>query len=141
MDYLSWILTFAVVGYTTALTIKNGGAIYRCRKAKDRTRRVIGEVSDWLDIETVKRNGSKISTFYPVYSCMVDGKIKTINGGARWAGNPYEIKGRKVNLLYDRETEELWCEEDLPLMEKQIKVRLATAVSVLLLMILTSVLL
>ena len=141
MDYLTWLLTFAVVGYAAALTIKTGGALHRYRKVKDRVERVDAEISDWLDLNTVKHKGNKVPTFYPVYACTISGNEKRMNGVVRIAGNPYEIKGTKVVLLYDRETEELWCEKDLPLMVKQIKVRLVTVASLLLLMILTSVML
>lgn len=141
MDILAWVLTVVAVALTATLTIKTGGVLWRYRKVKDKVVRVGGAVVDWFGLESVKRNGNRLSTFYPVYECVIGGKEHRLNGVVRRVGNPYDLRDVKVVLLHDKETGELWCEEDLPLIAKQLKVRLVTVGLLLVMMIVTSVIL
>ncbi len=141
MDWLAWLLTFAVVVYATALSVKTGVPLLHFRKVKDRVIKVNGEIHSVYGEEVVGRKNKKENSFYPIYSCVIDGKEKMLNGLVRYLGNPKESIGIKVTLLFDRKTGEIWCEKDLPLMKKQIFIRLIVMILLLGLMILTSVML
>lgn len=141
MDWLTWVLTLFVVAYIVALTAKTAMPLMRYRKAKNRVQRVDGKVVSFYGEETAKRNGEVVQSYYPVYQCEIDNQIISLSGLVRRFGNGVGSFGEEVTLLYDQQTGELWCENDLPLMAKQIKVRLVTITILLAVMILTSVIL
>lgn len=143
MDYLSWILTFAVVGYATVLTVKTGVPLLHFHRAKGRIEKIDGEISSYFgeEEEYVGKKRDRVSTFYPTYSYTIDGKKNVFNGLVRFVGKGEDSVGKKVVLLYDRKTGEAWCEQDLPLMKRQIIIRLLVTVLLLTMMIVTSVML
>ena len=141
MDYLSWMLTFTVVGYATVLSVKTGVPLLHYHKAKGRAEKIDGEISSFFGEECVGKKNKKVNSFYPTYSCSIDGKKKVLNGFVRYIGKGEDNVGKKVILLYDSKTGELWCEQDLPLMKRQIVIRLLVTILLLGLMILTSIML
>lgn len=141
LDFLTWVLTFAVAGYATMLTVKTGAPLLRYRKARDRVIKVDGLLSSFYGEEVTKRKKEIITSFYPIYDCVIEGKKISLNGVVRYMGKGSEAVGQKTVLLYDKETGEVWCEKDLPLMKKQIKVRVITVLALLILMIVTSIML
>lgn len=139
MDLLAWLLTILIVAYTVALTVKTGTPLLRYHRAKERVAKRNGKISSFYGVESQKVKGRVIDSFYPIYSCEVDGKEITINGVVRREGKGEESVGMEEVFLYDSQTGELWCEKDIPMMERQIKVRAITVIVLLAVMILTSV--
>lgn len=67
----------------------------------------------------MKKGKKSIDTFYPVYQYRNEKneEIK-FNGLVRYAGD--KNIGSEVDILYDKETGEAWCERDLPLMKSRL---------------------
>ena len=141
MDWLTWVLVAVVIVYSAALTIKTGLPLIRFRKAKDRVVGVTGSVVSFYGEEVIKKGKAKVTTHYPVYQCEINGEQKTLFGLVRKLGNGQSEVGNIAILLYDRETGELWCEKDLPLMLEQTKTRIMIMVAILIVAILASVIL
>lgn len=141
MDLVSWVLTFAIVIFMVFLVVNTGRPLYRYRKAKDRIVKLDGIISSYYGEEIVVRKGNKIVSFYPVYSCTIDKKERTLNGAVKYFGQGSSFIGHKAVLLYDKETKELWSERDLPMMKKQIIQRILLMLTLVAVMILTNVML
>lgn len=136
MDFLAWFLCIFLVVYAGALTIKTGKPLIRYQKAKNRVERIKGTITSCYGEETERKD---LKSLYPIYECEIDGEKKKLSGLVRYLGERREVVGKQVNMFYDKETGELWSEEDLPLMKKQIIVRLITVLVLVALVIITSI--
>lgn len=137
MDILSWVLV-AVVGFNVvALIYRTGVPLLKYETAKGRAVRQKGKIISSYGEEKIKKGKKSIDTFYPVYQYRNEKneEIK-FNGLVRYAGD--KNIGSEVDILYDKETGEAWCERDLPLMKKQIVTRFLLTMAVIAVLIATS---
>lgn len=138
MDWLSFVLMGVVIFYVTVLSIKNLKSLQSYKKVKNELEKINGKVVEITKIEMRKNNDNNVIIGYPVYECVI-GKIKKkMNSDVCYR----DLKiGTEVTILYDKETGELRCQEDLSLMKKQIVIRVIMALILLLILIIESILL
>ena len=134
-------LDVVVLAYALILVFKMGMPLYRYHSAKHRVVRVDGVIDSFYGEEMVGQKRSAAPSFYPVYRCEIGGKNRFLNGSVRYFGKGSEYVGQWVQLIYDKENDELWCEEDIPKMKKQMRLRLALMGILMVVMVLSSVLL
>ena len=138
MDWLSFVLMSVVIFYVTVLSIKNLKSLQSYKKVKNKLEKINGKVVEITKIEMRKNNDNNVIIGYPVYECVIGEIKKKINSNVCYR----DLKiGTEVTILYDKETGELWCQEDLSLMKKQIVIRVIMVLILLLILIIESILL
>jgi len=108
------VLFFAVAFYKTAkpfLRYKRAG------KVTEYSGEVAGKVSE----ETRKFGGQMVTIAYPQYSVVINGKRRLVQGTVAY---PEVVVGEAVKVLHCADTGEIWAARDIPLMGKQLRIRI-----------------
>lgn len=117
MDWLACVLCLLMGIYVVAYAVQNFRIIDRYKKAEGRVRCIEGSVIACKKAVKTKVGDEKVVVAYPIYECVIEGENKQLHSSIKYSGITV---GQKVELAYDGETGEIWCQRDLPLMKKQV---------------------
>jgi len=140
MSVFSIILGSVVFVYTVTYTVYRLLPIYRYRRANKTgdIKIVDGEIVS-LSTEVKKAyRGEMVSVSVPVYSFEIDGIVHKQSSVVQRANIAV---GESVKVAFCERTGEAWAIKDLPLMKKNLIIRVTTILAVLTVLVLTEMLL
>lgn len=137
MDWFAWGLALVVIVYAGLYVIKAFTPLWRYNKLKDMVVEIPGKIVDLTNEEKKAFDGQMVITSYPLYECEINGKTRVIQSTVRYKN---AFLGQDIILYYNKDSDELWAKNDLPLIKKQMMFRLGVLLIVTLLMILESIL-
>lgn len=138
MDWLAWLLAAVVIVYVGMYSYKCLTPLLRYNKVKDALEPIEGKV-DSLAEETKKAfNGELVTMSFPLYKYELEGKAKYLQSLVRYRNMSV---GQSVQMLYSKETGEVWAKNDIPLIKRQLIIRVGIVLIITVAMIVESALL
>jgi hypothetical protein len=115
----SVFLTILIIAALVCMVLKTARPYFQYRKAKDITKRW-GRIEGKVGEENRRIGGREFAFAYPLYAITVGRKTRHIQGTVAHL----EVKvGEKIEMFCDDETGGAWAARDIPLLKKQIKLR------------------
>jgi hypothetical protein len=138
MDWLAWLLAGTVIVYVGVYTYKCLSPLLRFNKVKDTVSPIEGKVDSLVEETKKAFNGQLVILAYPMYKYELEGKSKYLQSIVKYRNINV---GQSVALLYSKETGEVWAKNDIPLMKRQLIIRVSIILIVTLVMIVESTML
>ncbi|BAL01878.1 hypothetical protein OBV_p-00230 (plasmid) [Oscillibacter valericigenes Sjm18-20] len=140
MTLLSAALGGAVLIYTAVYAICSTLPILRYNKSlmAGNIRTVSGVVAAKINEENKAIRGKLINVSYPVYSFMIGEEKQSYQSPVKYCNVSV---GDKALISYDERTKEAWVRDGIPLMIKQIVVRVLVITAILAVLVLEEIIL
>ena len=124
MSLLSWILGGIILAYTAVYGVKRYLTIMKYLKAEKNgeLKIVDGIISAKTEEENKAFQGEMVNVCYPKYEYEKNGEKKSCQSTVRYCNASI---GQPVKIGYCERTEEAWAIKDIPLMKKNLIIRIA----------------
>lgn len=137
---LSYVLGSVVLVYTIAYAVKRGGEIrryYKCAEG-EKLKPVRGVICEKIDEQNRAIQGVMINLCFPKIEFEVNGEEQHYQSRLRYRDASI---GQAVEVAYCEKTGEAWVAKDVPLMKRDLFIRVGTMLSLLALLVVTEVML
>lgn len=136
MDWLTWFLITVVFIFLGFYIKESLNHLFTYKQAKDHVVLINGTVESCVDEMKKSYNGEIISISYPLYKYEVDGKEKYLQSTVQYQNM---VIGKEVPIYYCCQTKKAWAKNDLPLIKRQLFLRVSMVIFMTTVMVLVSV--
>jgi len=138
MDYFTIILGAVVILYLLAYSCKSFMFLAECKRAElsGNVKECDGEIADKIDEKRKAIGGEMVSICYPKYKASVGGGELYYQSNVRRR----DVKvGQAATMCYDENKGIVWPKDDIPLIKKQVLIRLVIVGALVLVFVLENV--